>query len=562
MTDDLDREAMTMVERARGAHPSSMPRKPPTPSSAVNLTIPCAELKAEIANLQQTLANEQRALANCRNNLGSCTPGQVNSIQQAIQIAQQEIAADQAKLPQACGPVHPPNTDHVTLQGIEVVQAIQDVANSVTLIAGKATYVRVYVDKASGTRNVTATLQANRGGTTVNLSPVAPITVDSAETLTLRRQNWNKSLNFVVPVAMMSSGTTIFTISKFTDTAATPKTIVCDNCGMYAQVSFSKMPPLRIRALAMTYQFRPTPGAALQTATPRPIDFALLQSWLTRAYPVSQVDFSQNTDALNFTPIFGNNTTDCTQADAQIFGIRAVDVDNGTDERTHYVGLVSNQAGFFRGCASRPPDATTLTVASGPAGVPGGPNSPINSAGDPDQSFADWYGGHELGHTFQRAHPGYCNGNTRDDPAYPFPNGQLSDATEKSFTGLDVGDTANSLSVAVLWGGTSFDMMTYCNQPDWPSSYTYEGIRNQLLLENPDFEPNARAGQQRGKNLRFGKLVHVVATINLTKKTGSINYVTPVTQAPLHQPAMVVRYWLYVTVPIMRSHDNPWRFRR
>src|SRR5215469_18894793 len=87
------------------------------------LALTCDELKAEIARLQQTLANEQSALANCNNHPGSCTPGQISGIQQAIQIAGQEIAADQAQLPTACAPPPPPNVDYVSLQGVEVVQA-------------------------------------------------------------------------------------------------------------------------------------------------------------------------------------------------------------------------------------------------------------------------------------------------------------------------------------------------------------------------------------------------------------------------------------------------------
>ena len=85
----------------------------------------CAELKAEIARLQQTLRNEQNALANCNAHLGSCTPGQISSFQQAIQIAGDEIAADQARLRTVCAPPPPPNFDHVSLQGLEVVQAVQ-----------------------------------------------------------------------------------------------------------------------------------------------------------------------------------------------------------------------------------------------------------------------------------------------------------------------------------------------------------------------------------------------------------------------------------------------------
>jgi hypothetical protein len=227
----------------------------------------------------------------------------------------------------------------VSLQGVEVVQAVQDMSGSVPLIAGKTTWVRVYLDKNNGTRPLTASLKAQRGTTTLSLNPVAPITVDATENLTLRRQNFSKSLNFAVPAAMIGPGTTIFALATPTDMSPQHKTIICDNCGNPTQVSFSNMPPLVVRLIGLTYQFQPTPGAPQQTATPRPIDFTLLQSWLGRAYPVSQVISSQTTAPVNFKPNFdGTTSIDCTNADAQLSAIRAVDMAQlGADNRTHYL---------------------------------------------------------------------------------------------------------------------------------------------------------------------------------------------------------------------------------
>jgi len=100
-----------------------------------------------------------------------------------------------------------------------------------------------------------------------------------------------------------------------------------------------------------------------------------------------------------------------------------------------------------------------------------------------------WYGGHELGRTFGRDRPGFCNGNNNPangpiDASFPYPNGQISDASPTSFAGLDVGDRANSIPLTVLWATSTFDVMTYCNQPTWPSAYTYEAIRNFLIVAN------------------------------------------------------------------------------
>ena len=71
--------------------------------------------------------------------------------------------------------------------------------------------------------------------------------------------------------------------------------------------------------------------------------------------------------------------------------------------------------------------------------------------------------------------------------------------------------------------------MTYCNQPQWLSAYTYEGVRKRLLDENPGF--HTLAAQPTSSVVRPESQVHVAATVNLTKATGEIRYVTPVQRA-------------------------------
>src|SRR5262249_8119671 len=123
----------------------------------------------------------------------------------------------------------------------------------------------------------------------------------------------------------------------------------------------------------------------------------------------------------------------------------------------------------------------------GPTGNPAGPGPvPVNVTGDADASFGDWYGGHELGHTFGRPHPGFCNGNSANDPAFPYPHGQIS-GNDRAATGLDVGDAGNSIATTVLPGANRFDIMTYCNQPQWPSAYSYQAIRARLNVEDTAF---------------------------------------------------------------------------
>src|SRR6185503_13154876 len=121
-----------------------------------------------------------------------------------------------------------------------------------------------------------------------------------------------------------------------------------------------------------------------------------LASWLRRAYPVSTVTYWLHSPAAAFPAsaktVDGTSVLtkpNCKSVNAYLLqryfwfaynfssGIRAL-------------ALVDDGGGFMRGCAA-------ALVASGPAGS-------SNWGWDFDGSYADWYGGHELGHTYFRPH--------------------------------------------------------------------------------------------------------------------------------------------------------------
>jgi photosystem II stability/assembly factor-like uncharacterized protein len=217
-------------------------------SSPVPAQQTCADLKAEIASLQQSLTSDQAQLDNCNNHPGSCTQGVINSWQLAISNLKREIMADQAKLPSLCSPPPPPDVDHVSLQGMDVVQVMGGTSVPARLIANKPTWVRVYFDKTNGTRTISATLQASRDGNTVNIAPDAAVTVDASDSLQTRRAQWKKSLNFSIPSAMSTVGTTVFTVTLLMDPSSPQTNIICATCGTPKQVSFFKPGPSRFAA--------------------------------------------------------------------------------------------------------------------------------------------------------------------------------------------------------------------------------------------------------------------------------------------------------------------------
>lgn len=361
-------------------------------------------------------------------------------------------------------------TTSLQLDAIEVTQAIQHLSLAVPLLAGKQTVVRLYLS-CYAAPGITV-----EGQIAVRQTPTDPlvmvhslnsVTLDPAQAGSIppKRDDLTRSLNFLLPATQTSEGPLVIATTSITNTATgLPAALGCET---RPTLWFHPTPPLRIRVLGMRY----TQGNPPVTYIPSNLDFDLLNSWLRRAYPVAQVVSSRVLVTASTAPPFS-----CGDINAQIAAIRALDMASGEDPRTHYYGMVSDGGFFMRGCAAGiPAGPAPATVASGPTGAG-------TWGWDTDGSYGDWYGGHEIGHTFGRFHPGFC-GETQDDLAnYPYDNGQLG-GSDVSFAGFDVGDPANGVPMAALPGTNWHDVMTYCSR-QWLSAYTYLGVRRRLIAES------------------------------------------------------------------------------
>ena len=471
--------------------------------------------------------------------------------------------------------------DHaVTLDRIEVTQAIQDLNQGVPLVAGKKTVVRVYLSHALPPgATVWGTLSAQRAGgrpLTIRTSASVPLDPGRAGNFQAVRANAAFSLNFVLPPGLTQAGQLTVNLATLTD--AVTAAAIGGNYQAPLTVNFEAGHPLRVRVLSVGYSQQVNPAPAPPTTfLPTDVDLNHLRSWLGRAYPVSDVIWSTGTITSNKAAPFGSG-----DVNAQVAAIRGQDMASGGDHRTHYYGMVSDGGFFMRGSASGiPSNPDPTTVASGPTG-------PNTWGWDNDGSYGDWYGGHELGHTFGRKHPGFC-GESHDDPAYPYTAGQLA-SNDTSYCGFDVGDAGIGIAMAAYPGQQWHDVMTYCST-QWLSDYTYRGIRDRIAAEDalapgavpagpavpvaqplrpalalrpieiplkpvpvpagpvPPFAPSAGGrpdGRVPDSGLPDGRisdiaaahtngnmggttanLIHVVATVNLTKNTGTIEYVQP-----------------------------------
>ena len=417
----------------------------------------------------------------------------------------------------------------VSIEGLEVTQAIQvmslsnpSINNSVPMISDKRTIVRAYFSTPASSVTITGgQLTATHTAYPVTIlfpvpssAPPASLTVSSGQNgnLQVKRDNIAKSLNFELPAHLTVPGTLTLKLQQVVGPSGAA--ITCAGCtGSPVTVTFRSSPPLRLRLIGLKYERPIGSGTWFE---PRDEDFALIKSWLNRAYPVATIEqtFPDNIVPYSSTygDLFQDNNGDgivdddtCLYANAQIQAIRNSEVGPlptffwSSLMRTHYYGLIYDggppgQSNFITGCSDHPthgipadqPDPDT--TAAGPVG-PAGNAGPPPYSWDTDGSYGDWYAAHELGHTFGRLHlvATGCTTNATDELDGNNVDGKVSphSPVEPYHVGLDTGDNLTSVTLPrAAVPGSGYDIMTYCNPIKWIGGYTYEGIRERLAVEN------------------------------------------------------------------------------
>ncbi len=353
----------------------------------------------------------------------------------------------------------PPPGPDMHVDAVEVTQAIQDLNNSVDLVAGKRTYVRVHASSPANVADVYATLSGKHGF--VNLAPIlspgnpgGDITVRTSPD----RGQINDSFWYELPSGWATAGDLTLTAKLDPNNAKFDPNQ--GNNTRTVTVNFKSTPPLRLRLVDVQY----TAGGTTYLAANSHLD--ALESWLRRVYPIDSLQVTRGTLIYPSGGLPNVDTLHGWLALSKLFRV----LFSGEDSRVVYYGMVDDGGGFMRGKSAGIPS----TIAAGPTGTG-------NWGWDYDGSYGDWYGGHEIGHTRGRYHAEFCGAG--GGVPYPYPNGRISPdlSGNGAIYGFDI-------TTRAIYGPNWKDVMTYCSN-EWVSDFTYEGIRSYLVgigLQKPE----------------------------------------------------------------------------
>ncbi|MEM9584114.1 MAG: hypothetical protein AAGA08_13465 [Pseudomonadota bacterium] len=401
----------------------------------------------------------------------------------------------------------------ITVTGIEVVQSIQDAANSVPLFALRPTLVRIYtsVSKVETIANISAEIEIRRkDGSLARYGTKYPLPVSGSGGLPTQsqRHSLNLSLNFVIPSGELTEGEIEIALAKAWPTTDPGKPVEIESSLDRNAPLFTVESPtsLRCHVIGLT---------TFDDVTRLPNEDSVLRikRELSEILPVSNLHFSSETKEVPpeaNPPYSSERTEDGRDLEwerkhniicACLMASRVCDLENGRDPRTIYYGMVADD-GSLR-------DAAVSNV-----GKKARPS--IASAG-PHGQQAHTYAVHEIGHVMTCLHPGHPVGTqVKNDADFPASyKGRISDETDEHF-GWRAG-AQGSLGEHLSYTDT-FDFMSYATKTGI-SAINYRKVA-QGLRDIEAFQPETKENgfvavigvYDKGKGTISGEIRHIYKT--------------------------------------------------
>lgn len=380
----------------------------------------------------------------------------------------------------------------ITVSRIEITQGIQDDNNGVTLVAGKNTYARVYVD-------IGPTAQTDLRGNPIVVSGHLQMTDSDGYTIpgsqsplnivqTFRganpRGNVNETLNFFLP-RQSGHGVRVF----LNQGPSRLKEIDYSNNSKRISLDFSAPPHLYIRVIPVKAT-RTISGNEVACTAPDLGDYYETEAWFQRAYPVgeqgiharwkSQLSFPGDpTQHPNLMQMRLGWYTFWSDWSVSIGGFKITP--DGPWEYAKYYGLVCKEPDFYNFHLLGPGASLTSGQAFSFGRTAWGIRLHDQGITAPN-TWGGHHMAHEVGHLFSRDHApsdagSICGALDYIDNGYPqygsFPRDSIG---MYGFDGSKVYDPS-----------LNHDFMAYC-EPSWVSPYTFESLFWSILFTYPPLD--------------------------------------------------------------------------
>jgi hypothetical protein len=345
-------------------------------------------------------------------------------------------------------------TQDLSIDGMYLVQSVQDYAGTVPLVANRDAVLRVFV-KANQPAVTPPSVQVTltNGGTPWTRTLAAPGGMSSTPT-TIDESQWASSWNLSVPAAQLQPGATI--LARVNPTGAIPEVDGTNNdfpvSGAAATLSIQSVKTFKTTLVPITQQG--LTGNVNTGRTP--------ESWvdrLQRMYPIGAVNVQVRSSALTTTANLNNGSTAIGDNSGWSTALQELDAKRVAEASDrYYFGSVNvNYSGGTAGLGYVP----NFGSSNGRSALGWDKHVPTAQDGyNYPEVFA-----HEVGHNFGRHHAP-CGVEDPDD------NWPTDPAHAEANIGVYGYDVANS----VLKLPTAKDIMSYCDGNLWVSDYTFKGV--------------------------------------------------------------------------------------
>jgi hypothetical protein len=321
---------------------------------------------------------------------------------------------------------------------VEVTQGVQNSTNSVPLVAGRSTILRIYASGQealpAGSSNIQIAISASPA---LPSMASAPLMLSGDLEAAPSRSEYASTINVPLPASWATGSYDLsITIDPHNQVAEEQE----GNNTFVQHVSFNDVPTLRIKIVPVIYTH--TDGHRYPAPTKDSIS-----SWILRLFPLDQVEISWHAPYA-----FSGNLKELASFSALLSQVNSLKKSEGAPADQVYYALVptsDGSLGWFNG------------------GLVGMGYIGYRVSVGLDYYNAGLTAAHEIAHNLGRYHSP-CGSVSSPDPDFPYPDGSIGEF------GLDT-TTGQVYSPAA-----SRDFMSYCS-PKWVSDYTYQALLDAQL---------------------------------------------------------------------------------